>query len=242
MQGLLSALLGVWRRTRLALWAATVRVRLRWSGMRLRLEADEAPAGPLPRVDLLGRGGGTLRLRFGRGVRFDGATGIYAEPEGDSSLELGDDVRVSSGARFKLLGGHISVGPRTVVRDHAILKSSGRLSVGASNVISYGVVVHCSNEVTLEDHVGLGDRTTVVDSTHETDGSDTPWVEQPAPSRPVLVQRNTMVFANATILRGANVGRNSVVAAGAVVTGEHPDGVLLAGVPATVARKLGERQ
>lgn len=224
------------------LWAAVVRLRLRWSGMRLRLEADEAPAGPLPRVDLLGSGGGTLRLRFGRGVRFDGATGIYVEPEGDSSLELGDEVRVSSGARFKLLGGHVSVGRGTVVRDGAVLKSSGRLSIGVANVISYGVVVHCSNSVTLEDHVGLGDRTTVVDSAHETDGSDTPWVEQPAPSRPIVVGRNTMTFANAAILRGARVGRNSVVAAGAVVTGEHPDGVLLTGVPATVARQVGERQ
>lgn len=242
MRGLLSPLLGAWRRLRLVLWAVSVRLRLRWSGMRLRLEADAAPAGPLPRVDLLGRGGGTLRLSFARGVRFDGATGIYVEPEGDSSLELGEDVRVSAGTRFKLLGGDLSVGPRTVVRDQAILKSSGRLSVGADCIVSYGVVVHCAGSVTLEDHVAVGDRSTVVDTAHETDGSDTLWSEQPAPARPVLVKRNTLVLANVTILRGASVGRNSIVGAGAVVSGEHPDSVVLAGVPATVARKLGERQ
>ena len=175
-------------------------------------------------------------------MRFDGPTGVYVEPGGDSRLVIGDDVRVSAGARFKLLGGSVEVGPRTVVRDGVVLKSSGRLVIGAACVISYGVVVHCSEAVTLEDHVGLGDRTTVVDSAHETDGSDTPWVDQPAPSEPVLVGRNTMVFANATILRGARVGHNSVVAAGAVVSGEHPDAVLLAGVPAGVARSVGERQ
>jgi acetyltransferase-like isoleucine patch superfamily enzyme len=238
----LSLLLAGWRRMRLGLWAARGRARLRWSGMRLRLEADDAPAGPLPRIDLLGRGGGTLTVRFGRGVRFDGPTGIYAEPGGDSLLQIGDEVRVSLGTRFKLLGGEVSLGPRTVVRDGAILKSGGRLSVGADCIVSYGVVVHCAESVTLEDRVALGDRTTVVDSTHETDGSDTPWAEQPAPSLPVLVRGNTMTFANVTILRGARIGRNSVVAAGAVVSGDHPDGVLLAGVPAGVTRILAERQ
>jgi acetyltransferase-like isoleucine patch superfamily enzyme len=241
MARLLSPLLGSWRRLRLGLWAAAVRTRLRWAGMRLRLEAAEAPAGPLPRVDPLGRGPGTFTLRLGRGVRFDGDTGIYVEP-GDNSLDIGDEVRVSAGARFKLLGGQVSVGPRTVVRDGAVLKASGRLSIGAANVISYGVVVHCSESVVREDHVGLGDRTTVVDSAHETDGSDTPWVQQPAPAEPVVVGRNTMVFANATILRGSRVGRNSVVAAGAVVSGEHPDAVVLAGVPAVVTRKVAPRR
>ena len=51
-----------------------------------------------------------------------------------------------------------------------------------------------------------------------------------------------MVFANVTILRGARVGRNSVVAAGAVVSGSIPTRCVLAGVPAGVARSLATRQ
>ena len=234
----MSAILRIWRRLRLALWAASVRARLRWSGMRLSLSAAEPPAGPLPRVETLGRGGGTLTIALGRDVRFGHGVQIYVEAGGDSALSIADSVRVSAGARFKLLRGAVSVGERTLLRDGAILKSSGALTVGAACVVSDGVVVHCAESVTLEDHVGLGDRATVVDSAHETDGSDTPWVEQPAPARPVVIGRNTMVFANATILRGSRVGRNSVVAAGAVVSGEHPEAVVLAGAPAEVARTL----
>ena len=234
----MSAILRMWRRLRLALWAASVRTRLRWSGMRLSLSAAEPPAGPLPRVETVGRGGGTLKLHLGRDVRFGPGVQIEVEPGGDSSLEIQDSVRLSAGARFKLRRGRIAVGSRTLLRDGAILKSSGSIVIGEECIVSYGVVVHCARSVHLEDLVALGDRVTVVDSAHETDGSDTPWSDQPAPAEPVVVGRNTLVFANATILRGSHVGRNSVIGAGAVVSGAHPRGVVLAGAPAEVVRTL----
>jgi acetyltransferase-like isoleucine patch superfamily enzyme len=54
------------------------------------------------------------------------------------------------------------------------------------------------------------------------------------------VEANTLVFANAVLTMGAHVGANSQVAAGALVRGEHPDGVLLAGVPARVVKSLDD--
>lgn len=48
----------------------------------------------------------------------------------------------------------------------------------------------------------------------------------------------TFIGAGAIILPGVMVGNHAVVAAGAVVTQNVPDGVMVAGVPATVRKKL----
>ena len=53
--------------------------------------------------------------------------------------------------------------------------------------------------------------------------------------RPVELGHNVFVGAGATITKGARIGRDSVVAAAAVVTsGTYPDGAILAGNPAKV--------
>jgi acetyltransferase-like isoleucine patch superfamily enzyme len=80
----------------------------------------------------------------------------------------------------------------------------------------------------------------MLDSTHDTDGSDVHWKAQALPTEPVVIGANTLVFANAVITMGTSLGPSSQVAAGALVRGEHPPGTLLAGVPARVVRSLSD--
>ena len=67
------------------------------------------------------------------------------------------------------------------------------------------------------------------------------WVlAQPLLVDPVEVGDNVLVGANVTLLRGARIGRNSVVAAGAVVmAGEYPTGWVIGGTPAKPLKSLG---
>jgi acetyltransferase-like isoleucine patch superfamily enzyme len=69
--------------------------------------------------------------------------------------------------------------------------------------------------------------------THGTDPS-LPIREQPGQRRMVRIGAGSWIGSNAVVL--ADVGRNSIVAAGAVVTQPVPDGVIAAGVPARVVR------
>jgi acetyltransferase-like isoleucine patch superfamily enzyme len=55
---------------------------------------------------------------------------------------------------------------------------------------------------------------------------------------PVTIGKNVWIGSNATILPGVTVGDNSVIAAGAVVTKDVPENMVVAGVPARVVKGI----
>lgn len=55
---------------------------------------------------------------------------------------------------------------------------------------------------------------------------------------PIVLGQNVWVGSNATILQGVTIGDNSVVAAGAVVTSDVPDNVVVAGIPAKIIKRI----
>ena len=57
-------------------------------------------------------------------------------------------------------------------------------------------------------------------------------------AEPITINRNVWIGAAATILPGVTIGADAVVAAGAVVSHDVAPATLVAGVPATVIRKL----
>ena len=59
---------------------------------------------------------------------------------------------------------------------------------------------------------------------------------------PVVIVRNVWVGSNATILPGVKIGEGSVVAAGAVVTKDVPQKVVVAGVPAKIIKMIDDKE
>ncbi len=184
---------------------------------------------------------GSLRIRLGSRVRFAPGVIIEAEPGKHSVLEIGDGTRIGANTHFHLRGGAVRIGASSEIRDGCVLKTSGgEIELEERCFMSYGCVLHATERIVMEERVAIGERVTLVDSGHDTDGSDRHWAVQGVPTEPVVVGANTLVFANAVITMGAHVGANSQVAAAAVVRGEHPEGSLLAGVPARVVRSLAD--
>jgi virginiamycin A acetyltransferase len=99
-------------------------------------------------------------------------------------------------------------------------------------------LVHLEEDVLLASgvHVPSGAQT------HGTEDPDVPIREQPGTLTMVRIGRGTWVGSGAIVM--ADVGSNSVVAAGSVVTRPIPAGVIAAGVPARVIRTRvpGERR
>jgi len=55
---------------------------------------------------------------------------------------------------------------------------------------------------------------------------------------PTVIEKGASIGSNATILCGVTVGQNAIVGAGSVVTKDVPPGVIAAGNPARVKRKI----
>ena len=58
---------------------------------------------------------------------------------------------------------------------------------------------------------------------------------------PVTVEDNCWIGAGAVICPGVTIGRNSVIGAGSVVTGDIPENVVAAGNPCRALRAIGEQ-
>lgn len=59
-------------------------------------------------------------------------------------------------------------------------------------------------------------------------------------ARPITVGDNVWIGANVSVLPGVSIGNNTIIGAGSVVNKDIPDGVIAAGVPCRVIRKITE--
>lgn len=131
-----------------------------------------------------------------------------------TDLEIGDDVKIWSGHRQTLISGH------------------GRLRIGARVFVNCGTVLLSVKEIVIGDDVAFANEVYVIDSnSHGLEGG--PHVEAP-----VRIGDGTWLGARAMVLPGVTIGKRVMVAAGAVVTRDVPDDVLVAGNPARVVRAL----
>jgi acetyltransferase-like isoleucine patch superfamily enzyme len=62
--------------------------------------------------------------------------------------------------------------------------------------------------------------------------------EQGVTNKGIVIGNNVWIGAKVTFLDGCKIGNNSVVAAGAVVSGVFPDNVVIGGVPAKILKEL----
>ncbi|MBA3326740.1 MAG: acyltransferase, partial [Solirubrobacterales bacterium] len=198
--------------------------------------------GTLPALEVDPRAGrgGTLTLRFGRDVQLGRDTVLDVRTGRDNAVSLADGVLLQAGTRFALYGGTIHIGEHSFVRDHVQLKvSGGEIDLGPRVQLGREVNLDAARSIVLGEHAGLAERTSILDSDHGHDGSDAFFMDQALKVGPVRIGRNVFIAANVVVLRGARVGDNSVVGAGALLRGEdYEGGWLYAGTPARAIRRL----
>ncbi len=104
------------------------------------------------------------------------------------------------------------------------------ISFGRNLRINYDCVILDSAEVVIGDYVMIGPRTVIATPNHSMDPMRRRSVATVA-SR-VEIGDDVWIGAGSVILPGARIGRGAVIAAGAVVRGDVPEGALYGGVPA----------
>jgi acetyltransferase-like isoleucine patch superfamily enzyme len=150
---------------------------------------------------------------------------------------------------------HVDPGVRVI--------NPGWLQMGDKVHLCRDVKIECNvretsgnhGEVTIGDHVFVGDRTTIIsyaaitigrltmighncsiiDANHGTEPG-TPMSRQPGRPAAVRIGDDCWLGTGVIVLPGVTIGGGTIVAAGSVVTRSLPEGVMAAGVPARVVR------
>ena len=131
------------------------------------------------------------------------------------------DARIEPGA---IIREQVSIGNRAVIMMGAVINIGA--VIGEGTMIDMGAV--------------LGGRATVGKNCHIGAGAVLAGVIEPASATPVIIEDNVLVGANAVVIEGVHVGKGSVVAAGAIVTKDVPDNVVVAGCPARIIKVKDE--
>ena len=110
------------------------------------------------------------------------------------------------------------------------------IRVGKRFFANFGLTVLDEALVTIGDDCFLGPHVQIYTACHSTDpverNSRREWAE------PVTIGNNVWIGGNVTILPGVTIGDNTTIGAGSVVTRDVPAGVVAAGNPAKVIKRI----
>lgn len=115
--------------------------------------------------------------------------------------------------------------PLTVVRGN-------RVKIGRNVVVMNNSLFMAAGGITIEDDVMVAANVQLISNNHDL------YDHQILTCKPVRLKRNCWIGAGATILPGITVGENAVVAAGAVVTKDIEDNMVVGGNPAKIIKHI----
>ena len=149
---------------------------------------------------------------------------------------------------LKIFGNNISIG------DYATLitapdkridlstwetdKINGELQLGKYILISPGTSIRSAQKIVIGDSTMIASDVTITDSDWHDIYDRTDYVASP---KEVIIQENVWIGEKSLILKGSKIGKNSIIGAGSVVSGEVPANVVFAGNPAKEIKKLDEK-
>ncbi|MFA5480060.1 MAG: 2,3,4,5-tetrahydropyridine-2,6-dicarboxylate N-acetyltransferase [Candidatus Muiribacteriota bacterium] len=127
--------------------------------------------------------------------------------------------------------------PGAIIREKVEIHKNAVIMFGA--VINIGAII---GEGTMIDmNVVIGGRGIIGKNCHIGAGTVIAGVIEPPSATPVIIEDDVVIGANAVVLEGVKVGKGSVVAAGAVVTKDVPENVVVAGMPAKIIKKIDDK-
>ncbi|MEU5865849.1 MULTISPECIES: DapH/DapD/GlmU-related protein [unclassified Nonomuraea] len=144
------------------------------------------------------------------------------------------------GERWIEIGEHTLIGERVSIScgmwPGLELGPGSILRIGGSCSIGRGSHIVAHQSIDIGDHVFTGPYVYITDQNHVYDDPETPIGRQWPRNSPVSIGAGSWLGTGAIILPGTVLGRQCVVAGGAVVRGEFPDHSVVAGVPARRVR------
>lgn len=143
---------------------------------------------------------------------------------GTGGLVIGDDSMVMRGCTLQVYNHRalphagITLGRRTFIGEHTLMRGQGGIIVGDNVLFGPGVQVLAVNHITSDPAMPIRDQGITAEG--------------------IRIEDDCWIGAGAIILDAITIGRGAVIGAGAVVTRSVPARTLAVGVPARVVREL----
>ena len=160
---------------------------------------------------------------------------------------FGKHVMILNPQHLKIFGENISIG------DYATLicssdkkidistwqtdKLNGSISLGNYILISPGTSIRSAESIDIGDSTMIASDVVITDSDWHGIYDRTDYVATP---KPVKIHKNVWIGERSIILKGTQIGENSIIGAGSVVHGDIPPNSIYAGNPAKEVKKLDE--
>lgn len=114
------------------------------------------------------------------------------------------------------------------------------IQIGESFYSNYNLVILDDARITIGDHVFIGPDCGIYAAGHPINVKQRNAGLEYA--KPVTIGDNVWIGGGVKIVPGVTIGSNSVIGAGSVVVKDIPDGVIAAGNPCKVVRKIDEAE
>jgi acetyltransferase-like isoleucine patch superfamily enzyme len=161
-----------------------------------------------------------LKLRFGKRLQTDGicfvCPGVQLEIGRDATLRIGRWAWLGHGTKIRVHEGEVCIGAKTVMGQECTISAFQHVSIGRECIVA--------------------DRVMLIDFDHGVVEVERPVRLQGIYKRDVRVGHNVWIGYGACVLRGVNIGDNSIVGTSAVITKDVPANAVVAGSPARVIR------
>lgn len=108
-----------------------------------------------------------------------------------------------------------------------------RVTFGKGVFINHSAILSASGGIEFQDGVSVAPGVRIATINHDFNNRHTIYTYGK-----VVIKKNAWIGMNVTICPGVTIGKNSVVAAGAVVTKDVPDNAVVGGVPAKIIKML----
>ncbi len=171
----------------------------------------------------------------------------------NKDIIVGRDIKITKKFRYKVkFKGNIIIGDNVYIDGYLKTEGRGKIQIGNNCSFRQNTFIGAVNSVKIGNNVFGAENIFIVDNNnHPISPKErykmtmTPpgsvlwgWLGENVLNSPVEIEDNVWIGRYSMILKGVKIGKNSIIAAGSVVTKSVPQNSIVAGNPAKIVKTL----